>query len=96
MHQRRGRLLSGAERAPQSLLNDWLDEIQAGLASYREAHPGAKVAPYAVNQIIHQSNDRLEQDLAVCASHRVPLIITSLRAGRPGEGHPRLGRQGLP
>ena len=80
MHQRRGRLLSGAERPPQSLLNDWLDEIQAGLASYREAHPGAKVAPYAVNQIIHQSNDRLEQDLAVCASHRVPLIITSLRA----------------
>ena len=68
---------------PQSLLNDWLDEIQAGLASYREAHPGAKVAPYAVNQIIHQSNDRLEQDLAVCASHRVPLIITSLRA--PGD-----------
>lgn len=65
---------------PQSLLTDWLDEIQAGLASYREANPGATVAPYAVNQIIHQSNDRLEQDLAVCASHRVPLIITSLRA----------------
>lgn len=68
---------------PQSLLTDWLDEIQAGLASYREANPGATVAPYAVNQIIHQSNDRLEQDLAVCASHRVPLIITSLRA--PGD-----------
>ena len=68
---------------PQSLLTDWLDEIQAGLASYREANPGAAVAPYAVNQIIHQSNDRLEQDLAVCASHRVPLIITSLRA--PGD-----------
>ena len=68
---------------PQSLLTDWLDEIEAGLASYREAHPGAAVAPYAVNQIIHQSNDRLEQDLAVCASHRVPLIITSLRA--PGD-----------
>lgn len=68
---------------PQSLLTDWLDEIQAGLASYREANPGATVAPYAVNQIIHQSNDRLEQDLTVCASHRVPLIITSLRA--PGD-----------
>ncbi|KOF53871.1 MULTISPECIES: nitronate monooxygenase family protein [unclassified Achromobacter] len=68
---------------PQSLLTDWLDEIQAGLASYREANPGARVAPYAVNQIIHQSNDRLEQDLSVCASHRVPLIITSLRA--PGD-----------
>ncbi len=65
---------------PQSLLTDWLDEVQAGLAAHREAHPGATVAPYAVNQIIHQSNDRLEQDLAVCASHRVPLIITSLRA----------------
>ena len=80
MHQRRGRLLSGAERAPQSLLNDWLDEIQAGLASPR-GPSGSR--PYAVNQIIHQSNDRLEQDLAVCASHRVPLIITSLRA--PGD-----------
>ncbi|WP_312439149.1 nitronate monooxygenase, partial [Achromobacter sp.] len=68
---------------PQTLLTDWLDEVQAGLASYREANPGAPVAPFAVNQIIHQSNDRLEQDMAVCASHRVPLIITSLRA--PGD-----------
>ncbi|OZI77290.1 NAD(P)H-dependent flavin oxidoreductase [Bordetella genomosp. 12] len=68
---------------PQSLLADWLAEIQTGLADYRQAHPQARVAPFAVNQIIHQSNDRLEHDLAECARHRVPYIITSLRA--PGD-----------
>ncbi len=68
---------------PQSLLADWLAEVEAGLAAYRQAHPQARVAPYAVNQIIHQSNDRLEQDLSECARHRVPYIITSLRA--PGD-----------
>ncbi len=47
---------------PQSLLADWLAEVQTGLADYRRAHPHARVAPFAVNQIIHQSNDRLEQD----------------------------------
>lgn len=68
---------------PQSLLGDWLDEVEAGLAEHRRAHPDGIVAPYAVNQIIHQSNDRLEHDLDVCARHRVPYIITSLRA--PGD-----------
>lgn len=68
---------------PQSLLADWLAEIDSGLKSHRDAHPDAVIAPYAVNQIIHQSNDRLENDLAECARHRVPYIITSLRA--PGD-----------
>lgn len=67
---------------PQSLLDEWLSEVGEGLAARRQA-PGAKVAPFAVNQIIHKSNDRLEQDLAVCGKHRVPYIITSLRA--PGD-----------
>lgn len=68
---------------PQTLLADWLDEVDAGLAAHRQAHPHAIVAPYAVNQIIHPSNDRLDQDLADCARHRVPYLITSLRA--PGD-----------
>ncbi|WP_026639606.1 NAD(P)H-dependent flavin oxidoreductase [Bordetella petrii] len=68
---------------PQSLLDEWLSEVQEGLADRRNIDTAATVAPYAVNQIIHHSNDRLEQDLAVCAKHRVPYIITSLRA--PGD-----------
>ena len=68
---------------PQSLLDDWLSEVQAGLADYRQSHPSAVVAPFAVNQIIHHSNDRLEHDLQACGKHRVPFIITSLRA--PGD-----------
>jgi len=68
---------------PQTLLEDWLSEVQAGLADYQQANPAAAVAPFAVNQIIHQSNDRLDQDVAACGKHRVPYIITSLRA--PGD-----------
>ncbi len=68
---------------PQTLLSDWLDQVQGGLAAHREAHPQAVITPFAVNQIIHTSNDRLDQDLADCARHRVPYIITSLRA--PGD-----------
>ena len=68
---------------PQALLDEWLHEVEEGLQARRAADPGRKVAPYAVNQIIHTSNDRLEQDLAVCARHKVPYIITSLRA--PGD-----------
>lgn len=83
MRQRRHGVVSRAQCAPQSLLGDWLDEVEAGLAEHRRAHPDGIVAPYAVNQIIHQSNDRLEHDLDVCARHRVPYIITSLRA--PGD-----------
>ncbi|SAI70522.1 2-nitropropane dioxygenase [Bordetella ansorpii] len=68
---------------PQSLLDEWLDEINGGLQSLREAEPQRKIAPYAVNQIIHTSNDRLEHDLQSCERHKVPYIITSLRA--PGD-----------
>ncbi|MEO8135953.1 MAG: nitronate monooxygenase, partial [Betaproteobacteria bacterium] len=65
---------------PAEVLDDWLQQIGAALDAYRKAHPGAKVAPYAVNQIIHHSNDRLERDLDACVRHKVPMIITSLRA----------------
>lgn len=65
---------------PAEMLDQWLQKIAAALESYRSAHPGAKVAPYAVNQIIHKSNDRLDHDLDACVRHKVPMIITSLRA----------------
>ena len=65
---------------PREELDGWLVRIEEGLADHRRAHPAAQVAPYAVNQIIHESNDRLEHDLEVCARHRVPMVITSLRA----------------
>jgi nitronate monooxygenase len=65
---------------PAELLDTWLTELQQELAAYREANPGAKVGPIAVNQIVHHSNDRLEHDVAVCVKHQVPIIISSLRA----------------
>ncbi|GJD53398.1 hypothetical protein OPKNFCMD_6173 [Methylobacterium crusticola] len=65
---------------PKEALDAWLTRITGALADARAADPGRVVAPYAVNQIIHASNDRLEHDLAVCARHEVPIIITSLRA----------------
>lgn len=65
---------------PAEMLDQWLEKIGTALESYRGAHPGAKVAPYAVNQIIHKSNDRLDHDLDACVRHEVPMIITSLRA----------------
>lgn len=65
---------------PRSALADWLARITETLAAERGADPLRRVAPFAVNQIVHQSNDRLEHDLAVCADYRVPLLITSLRA----------------
>jgi nitronate monooxygenase len=64
---------------PAAQLDDWLAEISAELASHARANPQAKVAPFAVNQIVHSSNNRLEQDVALCVKHRVPIIITSLR-----------------
>ena len=64
---------------PQPELRNWLARIRDGLAEYRATHPDAKVAPYAVNQIVHQSNDRLAQDLEACVEFEVPIIITSLR-----------------
>jgi len=65
---------------PADELERWLDRIQDALDDYRATHPHAKVAPYAVNQIVHHSNDRLQHDLDVCVRHKVPIVITSLRA----------------
>ncbi|MDE2146777.1 MAG: nitronate monooxygenase [Burkholderiales bacterium] len=65
---------------PASQLDDWLAEITEALAAWNRAHPGRPAAPFAVNQIVHKSNDRLEHDLEVCAKYRVPIVITSLGA----------------
>ncbi|MBK9036372.1 MAG: nitronate monooxygenase [Myxococcales bacterium] len=65
---------------PPELLGTWLAQITAALAAHDAAHPDAPAAPFAVNQIVHKSNDRLEHDLALCEQHRVPLVITSLGA----------------
>src|SRR5271170_2096365 len=64
---------------PAAQLDDWLAEITAELAAHARANPQVKVAPFAVNQIVHSSNDRLEHDVAMCVKHKVPIIITSLR-----------------
>lgn len=65
---------------PSSLLGDWLDEIKESNAAYALANPDAIVAPFAVNQIVHRSNDRLEHDMNVIVEHKVPIVITSLGA----------------
>ncbi len=65
---------------PPELLDEWLTQIDAGLKAARAADPARKVAPYAINQIIHPSNERLRHDMEVCAKHRVEIIITSLSA----------------
>ena len=65
---------------PQSQLDEWLDEITSELDSFNKANPDAPAAPFAVNQIVHRSNDRLEADLATCEKYKVPLVITSLGA----------------
>ena len=64
---------------PVSQLDDWLAQITEELANFARAHPQLKVAPFAVNQIVHSSNNRLEEDVALCVKHKVPIIITSLR-----------------
>jgi nitronate monooxygenase len=64
---------------PESQLDEWLAQITEELASYAKANPQAKVAPFAVNQIVHASNDRLEHDVRMCVKYRVPIVITSLR-----------------
>ena len=64
---------------PQHVLEEWLTRIKTELAEYKEANPDAKVAPFAVNQICHGSNDRLMADMETCVKHEVPIIITSLR-----------------
>ena len=65
---------------PKELLEEWIVRIKADLEAHRRDNPGARVAPFAVNQIAHKSNDRLEHDVEVCVRHQVPIIITSLRA----------------
>ena len=65
---------------PAAQLDDWLAVITETLAAYDAAHPQAPSAPFAINQIVHKSNDRLEQDMALCAKYKVPIVITSLGA----------------
>ena len=65
---------------PASQLDEWLDEITQALAAHNRTHPDQPAAPFAVNQIVHKSNDRLEHDMALCVKYKVPLIITSLGA----------------
>jgi nitronate monooxygenase len=64
---------------PVEKLDEWLTRIENELGEYKAQHPTKKVAPYAVNQICHASNDRLMKDMETCVKHRVPIIITSLR-----------------
>jgi nitronate monooxygenase len=65
---------------PSAQLSDWLDRIAEENASYADRHPGAPVGPLAVNQIVHRSNDRLDEDMAIIVKHQVPIVITSLGA----------------
>lgn len=65
---------------PATQLDEWLHEITESLAAHDRDNPDRKSAPFAVNQIVHRSNERLQQDLMVCAKHKVPIVITSLGA----------------
>ena len=65
---------------PAEQLEEWLIEITEALAAYNQAHPDKPAAPFAINQIVHKSNDRLEHDMAMCVKYKVPIIITSLGA----------------
>jgi nitronate monooxygenase len=65
---------------PSSQLSDWLAQITETLDAHNKANPDRPAAPFAVNQIVHKSNDRLESDMQVCVRYRVPIIITSLGA----------------
>ncbi len=65
---------------PASQLDEWLAQVTEALAAWDRAHPQQPAAPFAVNQIVHRSNDRLEHDMELCARYRVPLVITSLGA----------------
>jgi nitronate monooxygenase len=65
---------------PAEQLDDWLAEITETLAAYNKANPAKPAAPFAINQIVHKSNDRLDHDMQMCAKYKVPIIITSLGA----------------
>jgi nitronate monooxygenase len=64
---------------PKEMLEEWILRIKSELAAYEKANPGKPVAPFAVNQIVHASNDRLDHDIEICMKHEVPITITSLR-----------------
>jgi len=65
---------------PLAVLDEWLEKITSELAAYDKANPDKPSAPFAVNQIVHRSNDRLDEDIALCEKYKVPIIITSLGA----------------
>ena len=65
---------------PAEQLEEWLNEITEALAAHNREHPDQPAAPFAINQIVHKSNDRLEHDMALCVKYKVPIIITSLGA----------------
>jgi nitronate monooxygenase len=64
---------------PEAMLDEWLARISDELARFAKANPSLPVAPFAVNQIVHQSNDRLQHDVEMCVKYKVPIVITSLR-----------------
>ena len=68
---------------PPELLDEWLTKITSELEQAKEQNPSLPIAPFAVNQIVHSSNDRLQHDVQLCVKHKVPIVITSLRP--PGE-----------
>jgi nitronate monooxygenase len=65
---------------PKEQLEEWICALNSALPAFARAHPERHVAPFAINQIVHKSNDRLDHDMEVCVKHRVPIIITSLGA----------------
>jgi nitronate monooxygenase len=65
---------------PAEQLEEWLIEITEALATHNAAHPQSPAAPFAINQIVHKSNERLQHDMALCVKYKVPIIITSLGA----------------
>ena len=65
---------------PAAQLDEWLAEITEALAAHNQAHPDSPAAPFAINQIVHKSNPRLMEDMALCVKYKVPIIITSLGA----------------
>ena len=75
---------------PAAQLDEWLAEITEALAAYNKANPDKPAAPFAINQIVHKSNDRLEHDMEMCVKYKVPIVITV--AGR-ARGRQRRGAQ---
>ena len=65
---------------PKEQLDEWLAEITEALSTARAKEPARRIAPYAVNQIVHASNDRLDHDMQMCEKYKAPMLITSLRA----------------